>query len=209
MRLRFLAGAALLCALPARGANQALGERVIAVLTPIDSVPAPAALDQAFAPAPAVDRLIDVARDASVDLGIQIRAIRALPAYCPPDCSSHPVHQALAGLVATYTPAPGTESPPGDTLRLIAAIEALGATHSGLEADFEQLWDLLDLPKPTTPAPTTCAAHRDVRAVAARAIGELCFHDAIDAIRAYIADPCSQVATQAGAAVQALEQCGR
>jgi hypothetical protein len=207
MRARLFAAAALLCALPARGANQSLGERVIAVLTPLDSVPVPAAIDQAFAPAPAVDHLISIALDASVDLGIQVRAIRALPAYCPAACANQPVHQALVGLVSTYTPAPDTQPSPGDTLRLIAAAEALGATHSGLAADFDQLWALLDLPKPG--GSTTCAPGRDVRAVAARAIGELCFHDAIDAIRTYIDDPCSQVATQAGLAVQALEQCAR
>ena len=206
MRAGAIVGAALLCALPARGANESLSETVIGVLTPIDSVPAPAAIDQAFAPAPALGSLINIARAGTTDLGIQLRAIRALPGYCPADCSADLVHQTLVDLLAAYAPDPAAVQSPADTLRLIAVIEALGATRSGLEADFERLWPLLDLSK-TDGHAATCAPRRDVRATAARAIGQICFHDALDALRAYIADPCGQVAMQAGLAVQTLEQC--
>lgn len=203
MRHAWLLGPLLLCALPARGDQQALSEAEVGVLTPVDSVPAPAMLDQVFAPAPAATRLIQIANDTTADLGIQIRAIRALAAYCPPGvCTDQsPVHQALVAIIQATAQA----TAPAASLRLIAAVEALGETRSGLQADFELLWPLLDVRGATG----ECAPRRDVRSTAARAIGALCYTAALDAMRAYADDPCLQVAAQAERAVATLDACSR
>lgn len=203
MKRAWLLGPLLLCALPARGEQQALSEAEIGALTPVDSVPAPATLDLVFAPAPAATRLIEIASDTGADLGIQIRAIRALAAYCPPDvCTAqHPVHQALVAIIQAEAQA----TAPAPTLRLLAAIEALGETHSGLEPDFKLLWSLLDVRSDAG----VCLPRRDVRSTAARAIGALCFKSALDAMRAYTSDPCGQVATQAERAISELDACSR
>lgn len=203
MKHAWLLGPLLLCALPARGDQPTLSEAEIGVLTPVDSVPAQAALDQVFAPEPAATRLIEIAGDTSADLGIQIRAIRALATYCPPDvCTTqNAVHQALVAIIQ----AEGQATDPAGTLRLIAAVEALGETHSGLEDDFKLLWSLLDV----AAEPHVCPPRRDVRSTAARAIGALCFKNALDAMRAYTDDPCGQVATQAELAISTLDVCAR
>jgi hypothetical protein len=81
----------------------------------------------------ALDKLLSVAGDHTADLGIELRAIRALPAYCPEPCGpGTPVHD---GLIAFIDGFPAAQYTPQDLLRLRAAVEALGATRSMLASD--------------------------------------------------------------------------
>lgn len=187
--------AVLLCALPANGDNTLLPPPVITALTPIDSLPSKAALDNAFGPATALDKLLAVASDQTADLGIELRAIRALPAYCPSICvPGTPVHDGLIALIDGF---PAAQYAPQDLLRLRAAVEALGATHSKLASDVTELVPLLD------------HGSRDVRATVARALGSICNNTALGPLNAHYANERAlQVKVAITAALQALGRCG-
>ncbi len=190
-----VAGAVLLGTLPATGDNALLAPPVVTALTSIDSLPSKAALDDAFGAPAALDNLLAVAGDHTVDLGIELRAIRALPAYCPDPCGpGAPVHD---GLIAFIDGFPAAQYTPQDLLRLRAAVEALGATRSKLASDVGELVPLLD------------HASRDVRATVVRALGSLCSNAALGPLNAHYPDERSlQVKYAITAAVQALDQCG-
>jgi HEAT repeat protein len=187
--------AVLLSALPAAGDNALLTVPVIAALTPIDSLPSKAALDDAFGAPTALDKLRAVASDQTVDLGIELRAIRALPVYCPSPCvPGTPVHDGLIALIDGF---PAAQYTPQDLLRLRAAVEALGATRSTLASDVTELVPLLD------------HGSRDVRATVARALGSLCNNTALGPLNAHYAEERSlQVQVAITAALQALGRCG-
>lgn len=196
MRLPLVSCAVLLTALPADGTTALLPPPVFQALTLIDAVPSKDALDDAFGRQAPFDNLLSVALDRTIDLGIELRAIRALPAYCPlaPQIcgAGSPAHDALVALVASQS-SPGT---PPDLLRLRAAAEALGATHSGLLDDATQLMSLLG------------NASRDVRATAIRAIRQVCNSDAIPPLKSYLPRESSpQVRIAITAAVQDLGLC--
>jgi hypothetical protein len=198
---------AVLCALPAQGANPTLSDAVVGVLSPVDSVPTREALDEVFAPSLALDRLTVIASDDTHDLGIQLRAIRALPTYCPPAAAicgpGTPSHDTLVALIQRYANPPNAATAPADLLRLRAATEALGATRSALAADVDVLLSLLgDADKQLYGHPSL-----DVRAAAARAIGQLCDRDAINALFPHLLDPAPQVVAQVTGALQSLELC--
>lgn len=193
----------VVCALPAQSANPTLPDDVVGVLSPVDSVPTRAALDEVFAPSLALDPLAAIASDDSHDLGIQQRAIRALPTYCPqtagtcgPGTTSH---DTLVALIQRH----GAAALPADILRLRAAAEALGATRSGLPEDVDVLLTLLGDAEHKLPGHPSL----DVRAAAARALGQLCNRDAIDALFPHLLDPAPQVVAQVTAALQMLELC--
>lgn len=186
--------AVLLCALPAAGDNALLTPPVISALTAIDDVPSQAALDDAFGVSPALDNVLNVAGDHTADLGIELRAIRALPTYCPAPCGTGAVHDGLIALIDGF---PAAQYTPQDLLRLRAAVEALGATHSTLVSDVNELVPLLD------------HVSRDVRATVARALGSLGNSAACVPLKAHYLDERSlQVKYAITAAVQALGRCG-
>ncbi|MEO7730051.1 MAG: HEAT repeat domain-containing protein [Kofleriaceae bacterium] len=204
--MRWLLLGATLCALPAQGANPTLPDAVVGVLGPVDSVPSRAALDEVFAPSLAIDRLVVIASDDSHDLGIQLRAIRALPTYCPPAAGTcgpgTQSHDTLVMLIQRASAAPAT---PAGILRLRAAAEALGATRSGLPEDVDVLLLLLGDPDKKLDGHPSL----DVRAAAARAIGQLCNRDASNALFPHLLDPAPQVVAQVTIALQNLELCGK
>lgn len=209
MRLPRVLLLGVLCALPAQGANPTLPDAVVGVLSPVDSVPTRAALDDVFAPSLAIDRLAVIASDDTHDLGIQLRAIRALPTYCPQAAGTcgpgTPTHDTLVLLIQRHGVTPGTTPAPADILRLRAATEALGATRSGLPDDVAVLLSLLG----DAEAKLDGHPSLDVRAAAARAIGQLCNRDAINALFPHLLDPAPQVVAQVTVALQNLELCGK
>jgi hypothetical protein len=196
MRLSVISCAVLLCALPADGSNALLTPPVIQALTSIDTIPSTIALNDAFGTQTPLNNLLSIALDRTIDLGIELRAIRALPAYCPADpqpCGpGTPVHDALISLI-DGSPAQRT---PHDLLRLRAAVEALGATHSGLAGDVDKLMPLLG------------SSSRDVRATVVRAIRNVCNSTAISQLSAYFFnEPSRQVQLAITAALQDLGRC--
>jgi hypothetical protein len=203
MSRRLLLAAALLCALPARGAETTLPDPVVNALTPIDSVPSTVALNE-----PPVDPLVepigqpgDPSTDLGIQFGIQLRAIRALPSYCPPSpakCGPGTVaRDTLFAILTSYVPLSisGAQLPGHEVLRLRAAAEALGATRSDQNEDVAALTALLVSPS------------RDVRATAVRALRNFCNDGAKLAVRNQISDASAQVRAEVRAALQAFEQC--
>jgi len=173
MMPRLLVVAALLCAVPATGGDISPTPAQVEALTVVDAPPSPAAIDRAFASGPGpmrgLDAVVALAGDPMQDLGVQIRALRALPQYCLPSCAGTAVHDTLARLVAGYRDQLAIAAlSPQDMLRLRAAIEALGATRSGLQADV----DLLTLSPVLLHHPS-----RDVQVTAVRALRNLCSPD--------------------------------
>jgi len=193
-RMRLLAAAVLLCALPASGAMSDIPAEVIDALTPIDTMPSTATLNKMFpTPQVALDNLRQIAIDTTAEFGVQLRAIRALPAYCPSPCIDSPVRDTLLSLIANYS---RTTHGPQDIMRLRAAVEALGATHSGLPGDVATLRPLLD------------DMSRDVRATAVRALRNLCNQDAITPLSMhYQSEKSEQVKHEIYDALRDLLQC--
>lgn len=198
MRFGLVSCAVVLCALPAAGDNALLTPPVIRAIASIDSLPSKAVLDDAFGAQAALGNLLLLARDQTIDLGIELRAIRALPEYCPPapqPCAAGAaVHDALAGLVVSLAAAQLT---PQDLLRLRAAVEALGVTRSALATDVDLLMTVL-----------RGNASRDVRATTVRALGNLCSSAAIDPLSGfYLVETSPQVKAAIMIAVQNLRKC--
>jgi hypothetical protein len=178
MRTRLAAIAALLCAMPAGGQPVALPREAIDALAPFDSVPPTSVLNKVF-PMPLVD-LGTIALDPVQDLGITLRAIRALPSYCPAPpqvCdSTAEAHQTLISLIDAFRTAFQTETTPQNLLRLRAAVEALGATRSGLKADA----DLLTLLETQLDAQLRQLGARDLHVIVLRAVHSICNVQTLD-----------------------------
>ncbi|HEX3757134.1 MAG TPA: hypothetical protein VHW23_00440 [Kofleriaceae bacterium] len=172
MRPGLLVAAALLSAVPATGDSIDPTPVQVDTLTQIDALPTRAVVDRVFAPGPGptpgLDALLALAGDTSRDVGLQIRAIRALPQYCLPACAGTRVHDALFRIVDGYrTQLAATALAPQDMMRLRTAMEALGATQSGLQGDVDLLTD-----------PTLLHhASRDVQVTAVTALRSLCSPD--------------------------------
>jgi hypothetical protein len=194
MRTRLLAAAVLLCALPAAGSMSTIQAEVVDALTPIDTTPSMATLNKMFpTPQAALDNLRQIAIDTTAEFGVQLRAIRALPAYCPSPCTDGPVRDTLLSLIANYS---RTTHAPQDIMRLRAAVEALGATHSGLSSDVATLRPLLD------------DLSRDVRATTVRALRNLCNQEAITPLSMhYQSEKTEQVKHEIYDALRDLLQC--
>jgi hypothetical protein len=188
-----IALAVILCAFPAQGDLASLPPAVVDALTQIDAAASPAALNEMFpTPQAALDNLRAIAID-HTNLGVELRAIRALPAYCPSPCGGSPVHDTLVSLINEYQRSPRG---PQDILRMRAAVEALGATRSGLAADVDTLRPLLD------------DASRDVRATAVRALSNICNGQAITPLSMrYQSEPTDQVKLAIYAALRDLRSC--
>jgi hypothetical protein len=172
MTTRLAAIAALLCALPARGADAPLSALETDTLTMTDALPTTAQLDFATQPTPGLTRLLGLAKDSTTSVAIQIRAIRLLPLYCPvpgANCAGTTIHDTLLAIVQSYVTAlrqtGSTTLPVSDQLRLRAAIEALGVTRSALPADVDALT--------LEPQSLLHNASRDVRVTVVRALRDL------------------------------------
>jgi len=201
MKLPLLSCAMLLCALPASGDNSLLTPRVVTALTSIDAVPSTSGLNDAFtSPEAALADLQTLARDPSIELGIAIRAIRALPGYCPPPpLSCGPgtgVHETLISLIGSYQSLPQPTAQ--DLLRLRAAVEALGVTRTVLDTDVVLMLPLLMHPS------------RDVRATVVRSLRSSCDDTATMALKALkLNEPTMQVQFAILSALRELEHCAR
>jgi hypothetical protein len=202
MRLGLVAGAAMLCALPAHGESPVPSDRALDALTQLDVLPTAATLTDAFAPNPALADLAALAinADRTVDLGVQLRAIHALPTFCP----SGAVNRAACGdgtvihdtLIKVIDDQQRSQHGPQDVLALRAAVEALGATRSGLGSDVVELLPLLG------------DGNRDVRATVARALHDICNIQAKAPLQArYSMEPVLQVRLEISNAIQDLGQC--
>lgn len=197
MKARGLIVACLLATLPAQGEDLMLSERAIHALTPIDSVPSKEALI-ALLPNPII-QLEEIARSSTMDFGVRLRAIRALPHFCSATCGSDdpaledPVHRAIVGVLEAINLA---DTSGREVLRLRAAIEALGQTRSNLQSDVGRLVPFLD------------HESRDIRVASARALRDLCNTHAIAPLRArYQQEPIAQVRLAISAALRDLGQC--
>jgi hypothetical protein len=215
MTRRLLVLAALLCAVPATGSGVEPTPAQVDALTVVDAPPTRAVIDLAFSsgpgPTPGRDGALALADDPTQDLGLQIRALRALPQYClPTGCAGTAVHDTLARIVDRYRTqlAAGALSPQ-DILRLRAAMEALGATRSGLQADVDLL---------TTPPTLLHHPSRDVQVTAVHALRnlcspDLCSHDAClqdaNAVRALRTGADTQVDAAINRALADLARCAQ
>jgi HEAT repeat protein len=138
-----------------------------------------------------------------MDLGIQIHAIRMLPLYCPdtPACApGAAVHDTLFTIVNGYLAQLGLTPPvqlaATDLLRLRAAVEAIGATHSALPVDADLLLShgLIDHDS------------RDVRVTVVRALRGLNSCTAVNPLKVrLVTDPSPQVRAAIHTALQALQ----
>jgi hypothetical protein len=180
-------------ALPARGALIEITQPVLEVLTPIDSLPTSTQLNDAHGgEAQAIQNLQAIAlAQQAVDIGVQLRAIRALPQYCAAPCGSHEVHTTLV-TVAT-TPRYRDARRGSDLLILRAAIEAVGLLR--VPGDVAVLVPQLDHPS------------RDVRAATAHALRDLGNTQAIVPLRTrYQAEQVDQVRIAISDALRVLGQ---
>lgn len=197
-----------ICALPAQGDNLATGLTLAErhALTPIDTVVTPEALDNVLQ---APDLSQRIARLAEIgvsteDLGVRLRAIRALPRYCSASCQSDgistgdPAHLAVRQVLRSIDV---TDHGGGAILRLRATLEALGATRSGLAEDVTLIVPFLD------------HASRDIRVTAARALGDLgSLSGLCDSVRnalkaRLMGEPLEQVRSAIFAALRVVGSC--
>jgi HEAT repeat protein len=199
-RLLGVASVVALCALPARGGSGSsqLSVSALHVLTSIDSLPSKDELVTVFAPDPALDRLKQIIGPASSEeLGVQLRAIRALPQFCvancaPGDAAGDAIRQVITTTPLQPDPDPVTRA--HDLLRLRAAIEALGIAK--VQQDEALLAPLLEHP------------NRDVRVTTAKALRALCNKAAIVPLRArYANELVPQVRLAISAAIGDLGTC--
>lgn len=190
-----------LSVLPAYSADPPPSTVELHTLTYIDALPTKDQIALA-SPEPVVSRLRDLALSTTVDFGVQLRAIRALPQFCNeqvPACNEdsdgqmNPIRVAVRDVIGSVAP----NAVDGQSiLRLRAGIEALGAVRSGEQSDVDLLVPFLDHPK------------RDIRYATARALRELCISTAITPLRnRYDEEPVPQVRLAISAALGNLAQC--
>ena len=153
-------------ALPTRAEQQPMTTKEH-TLTPIDSMPTKDEIIMAL-PTNTVSQLAAIAQDGTADFGMRLRAIRALPQFCPATCAGSTPHATLVSLL--------TQNPPSTTkgkpmLLLRATIEALGVARSGDGNDVTRLVPFLD------------STSRDIRAATAFALRDLCDPAAITFLR--------------------------
>jgi len=167
-------GVALVLALAVTGGAYGdalvLTQPVINALTPIDSLPSSSQLNSVFndSEAEALSNLSTIAlSQGTVDVGVQLRAIRALTHYCQAPCGTHEVHTTLETIATT--PRYRDARRGSDLLVLRAALESLGVLR--IPDDIAILVPQLDHPS------------RDIRATAAHALRDLGNTQAIPALR--------------------------
>lgn len=193
-RLAIAASIGLVLSAAVYGDPPMLSQPVINALTQIDTVPSSSQLNSVFndseIEALANLQMIALAQG-TVDLGVQLRAIRALTQYCQTPCASHEAHATLETLATT--PRYRDARRGSDLLILRAAIEALGVLR--IPGDVTILLPQLDHPS------------RDIRATAAHALRDLGNTQAIPALRArYQQEQVKQVAIAISDALRVLGQ---
>lgn len=164
MKTRLAVFAVLLCTFPASGGSVQPTPEQIDALTQIDATPTREQIDLAFGATSGAGALIAIARDPGMGLDLQLRAIRTLPQYCAAQGCAGEVHDNLLALVSGYVALLPGPLAPRDMLRLRAAIEALGATRSGLSGDVHLLAVAQLLRHP----------NRDVQVTTVHALRDLC-----------------------------------
>lgn len=193
-RLRIAAALALFVSAAAYGDALVLSQPVINALTPIDSLPSSDQLNNVFndSELEAISNLQMIAlAQGTVDLGVRLRAIRALTHYCKAPCGTHEVHVTIETIATT--PQYRDARRGSDLLVLRAAIEALGVLR--IPGDVTILLPQLDHPS------------RDIRAAAAHALRDLGNTQAIPALRArYQQEQVKQVAIAISDALRVLGQ---
>jgi hypothetical protein len=199
-----LGGIALLvglCTLPARGQEGALeDEEIRYALTSIDTVFTKQDLQVVLGSPTHELELLRQWALGDKDFGARLRAIRAIPYFCP----EQPV-ACRDAIIATldYVDADDARLPGQKVLRMRAAIEALGAARTGNPADVTRLAAFLN------------DSSRDLRVAAARALRDLCDPAAMAPLRARRTDAyghpveqVKQVQLAIDEALAALAQCG-
>ncbi len=193
-RVGFVIAVALGVSAAAYGDALVLTQPVINALTPIDSLPSSNQLTSAFngSEVEALSNLTAIAlSQGTIDLGIQLRAIRALTHYCDAPCGTHEAHETLETIATT--PRYRDARRGSDLLVLRAAIEALGVLR--VPGDVGILVPQLDHPS------------RDIRAAAAHALRDLGNTQAIPALRArYQQEQINQVSIAISDALRVLGQ---
>ncbi|MCW5800768.1 MAG: HEAT repeat domain-containing protein [Deltaproteobacteria bacterium] len=190
--------AVALGAAPSAHSTVQLSTSVRHVLTSINELPTRDDLETAFqSQQPPVSALVGleaiITNDAE-DLGLQLRAIRSLPLFCTASCATDQAHVLLVGVVDRYTNKVVSERTSKDTLRVRAAIEALGVTK--IPNDLNLLKGFLE------------NSSRDIRTTTVHALRNLCNADAIPPLRArYQHEPVPQVSLAISAALRDLTTC--
>lgn len=184
-----------MCVLPAQG-GEGPSLDIVHKMTPIDTVPTKEVLRSVLqSPSNELAVLQGYALAPQLDFGVRLRAVRALPHFC----SEQPIacRAAILGVLTDVDLA--LADPPGQKLlRRRAAIEALGAAHTGRPEDTALLADFLDDPS------------RDIRVAAARALRDLCDRAALEPLRRQrdTTGEVPQVVHAIDEAIAAIQQCG-
>jgi len=193
-RIGFALACALAVSAAAYGDALVLTQPMINALTPIDSLPSSSQLNRVFndSEAEALANLRTIAlSQGTIDLGVQLRAIRALTHYCQAPCGTHEVHTTLETIATT--PRYRDARRGSDLLILRAAIESLGVLR--IPTDIAILVPQLDHPS------------RDIRAAAAHALRDLGNTQAIPALRTrYQSEDQEQVGIAISDALRVLGQ---
>jgi HEAT repeat protein len=190
---RGLVIAVLVGASVATAAIAQLTQPVINALTPIDELPSTKQINVAHGgEQQALANLTAIAlSEDAVDLGVQLRAVRALTYYCRTPCESHEAHTTIA-TIATL-PRYRDARRGRDLLVLRAAIEALGVLR--VPGDVAILVPQLEHPS------------RDIRAATAHALRDLGNTQAVIALRArYQQEQVDQVKIAISDALRVLGQ---
>lgn len=184
-----------LCALPARGEiAPATPPQILHTFTSIDTVPTKQDLESVLGnptPPQALTALGAYASGPGIDFGMRLRAIRAIPHFCPGQLEE--CRNAIVAVLSDDTGTSGLQ-----ILRRRAAIEALGAARTGHPDDVPLLVGLLGNDS------------RDIRVAAVRALRDLCDPAAIGPLqlRRVIPTEVDQVKKAIDEALAVLPQCG-
>jgi hypothetical protein len=175
MRSRGLTALVLGVALIAHADTTQLPQMVMDALTGIDAIPSSDDLNNVWgSPLNVVSNLRAIATDPNADVGVQLRAIRALANYKSTDLGNQPT-LAHDTIVAVFTnPRYASAKVGSDLLILRASIEALGACPDKNPTD-------VNLLAPTVGGPLNHQS-RDIRAATASALRDLGNTNAINAL---------------------------
>jgi HEAT repeat protein len=181
---------AMLGAIVAVAAAETLTVQQTEALTTIDSLPTRTELETALGSGTPPNQLLLALATNGSDTGIRLRAISALPPYYDGSAGSNdPVHIALVAVITDNA----SQLAGADLVVLRAAIESLGTLK--FPDDIGVLAPLLNHPS------------RDIRAAAARALGELCNTSAINDLRVrYQNESTDQVKLAISATLRILSQ---
>jgi HEAT repeat protein len=160
MRSPLFAAIILGIALTAHGETTELPPLVVDALTPIDAVPSSDDLNHVFGtPTDAVTHLAQIATDPNSDVGVKLRAIRALAQYKSSDLGTTAAHDAL--VFVFKFPLYANAKLDKELLVLRGVIEALGACPDKQPTDVDLLIPMLQ------------HQSRDIRAATASALRDL------------------------------------